>query len=64
LAEAMTQIRHETTTLLVGTIGQQRMRELRAQGAVMDRNQACAFARIHIDQYLAAEPGDVVRLAQ
>jgi hypothetical protein len=40
------------------------MRELRAQGAGMDRDQACAYARIHIDQYLAADPDDVVRLAR
>jgi predicted ATPase/class 3 adenylate cyclase len=53
----MVQIRHETTQLLVENIGQQRIRELRAKGAAMDRDQACAHARIHIDQYLAAEPG-------
>jgi predicted ATPase/class 3 adenylate cyclase len=65
LAEEITQIRHETTTLLVKNIGQQRMRELRAQGADMDRDQACAYARIHIDQHLAANPDDgVSRLAR
>jgi hypothetical protein len=51
------QVRHETTAILVDSIGRQRMRELRAQGAAMNRDQACAYARIHIDQYLAAEPG-------
>jgi hypothetical protein len=64
LTEAMTQIRHETTTLLVRKIGQQRLRELRAQGAALDRDQACAYTRIHIDQYLAAEPDDELRLAR
>jgi hypothetical protein len=33
------------------------MRELRAEGAAMHRDQACAYARIHIDRYLAAESG-------
>jgi hypothetical protein len=56
LSEMMRQRRHETTAILVESIGQQRMRELRAQGAAMDRDQACAYARIHIDEYLAAEP--------
>jgi hypothetical protein len=64
LSEMMIHLRHETTTLLVENIGQQRMRELRAQGAAMDRDQACAYARTHIDQYLAADPDDVVRLAR
>jgi hypothetical protein len=58
-------IRHETTTLLVKNIGQQRMRELRAQGANMERDQACAYARVHIDQHLAANPDDgISRLAR
>jgi predicted ATPase len=55
LSEMMTQIRSETTTILVGSIGQQRMRELRAEGATMDPTQACAYACIHIDQYLASK---------
>jgi hypothetical protein len=49
------EILEETTTILVDSIGEQRMRELRAQGAAMDPDQACAYARIHIDDYLAAE---------
>jgi predicted ATPase len=53
--ETMMQIRHESTTILAESIGQQRMRELRAEGAAMDRDQACAYARVQIDQYLAAQ---------
>jgi hypothetical protein len=60
LCEMMRQIRHETTTIVVESIGPQRVRELRAEGAAMDRDEACAYARIHIDQYLATEPGTAV----
>jgi hypothetical protein len=49
------EILHETTTILVDIIGEGRMRELRARGAAMDPDQACAYARIHIDDHLAAE---------
>jgi hypothetical protein len=49
------EILDETTTILLNSIGDERMRELRAEGAAMDPDQACAYARIHIDDYLAAE---------
>jgi hypothetical protein len=49
------EILHETTTILVDSLGEARTRELRAQGAAMDPDQACTYARIHIDDYLAAE---------
>jgi hypothetical protein len=49
------EILDETTTILIDSIGDGRMRELRAEGAAMDPDQACAYARIHIDDYLAAE---------
>jgi hypothetical protein len=49
------EILHETTTILIDSIGEGRMRELRARGAAMNPDQACAYARIHIDDYLAAE---------
>jgi hypothetical protein len=58
--EVMKRLRYETTTIVAEEIAQQRMRELRAQGAAMNRDQASAYARIHIDQYLAAEPGPAV----
>jgi hypothetical protein len=51
----MTQLLHETTQIIIESIGDERMRELRAEGAAMHPDQACAYARIHIDDYLAAK---------
>jgi predicted ATPase/class 3 adenylate cyclase len=59
-SEMMTQIRRETTAILIESIGQQRMRELRAKGAAMDRDRACAYARSRIDNVAVAEPGTAV----
>jgi hypothetical protein len=47
-------VRHDTTRLLVESIGEPRMRQLRAQGAGMDRDQTYAFARDAVVAYLAA----------
>jgi predicted ATPase/class 3 adenylate cyclase len=46
--------RHETTQLIVTALGEPRMRELRAEGAAMNEDQVCTYARRHIDEYLAA----------
>ncbi len=49
-------VRHDTTELIVAVLGEPRMRELRAQGAAMTEDQACTYARTHIDDYLATNP--------
>jgi hypothetical protein len=49
-------MRHDTTRLLIGSIGEPRMRELRAHGAVMDRDKSCAFARAANAVYVTASP--------
>jgi predicted ATPase/class 3 adenylate cyclase len=57
--ELVTEVRRVTTRLLVQALGDPRMRELRAQGEGMDRDQASAYARTHIQEYLetlATEP--------
>jgi hypothetical protein len=54
MAEFYAQIRRETTALTAESTGEPRMRKLRAEGALMDRDQVCAYARIHIDNYLSA----------
>jgi hypothetical protein len=47
-------VRHDTTRILVGALGEPRMRELRAQGEAMDEDQICTFARRHIDEFLTS----------
>jgi predicted ATPase/class 3 adenylate cyclase len=47
------QIRQEATQLVVDALGEPRMLELSAQGEAMDRDQASAYARIHVTEYLA-----------
>jgi hypothetical protein len=51
--EWITQIRRDTSALLVDAIGEAKMRGQRAQGEAMDRDQAFAYARTHIAEYLA-----------
>jgi len=46
--------RRETTRLLTAALGEAHLRELRAQGAAMNEDQACTYARTHIDKYLAS----------
>jgi len=53
LIELFIQIRRDTSALLVDALGEAQMRELRAQGEAMDREQAAAYARTHIAEYLA-----------
>jgi hypothetical protein len=53
MANFFAQVQRDTTQLLVESIGEQRMRELRALGAAMDRDQACSYARTQINEYLA-----------
>jgi len=54
LIEMVTLVRRDTRALLVDAIGESRMRELRAKGEAMDRDQASAYARAHILEYFAA----------
>jgi hypothetical protein len=49
----VTTTRRDATQILVATLGDARLRELRARGAAMDEDQACAYTRRHIDEYLA-----------
>ena len=51
--ELVTQIRRDTRAQLIDAIGESPMRELRAQGEAMDRDQATAYARSHISEHLA-----------
>jgi predicted ATPase/class 3 adenylate cyclase len=54
--------RREATQILAATLGEDRLRELRAQGAAMDADGACAYACREIDAYLATldeEPSGV-----
>ena len=46
-------VRRATTQLLTAALGQPRLRELRAQGAAMDVEEACTYARTRIDEHLA-----------
>jgi predicted ATPase/class 3 adenylate cyclase len=52
----MRQVRRECTSTLVNAVGDQRLRQLRAQGAAMTREQASAFALARVDQYLDEHP--------
>ncbi|HEX5587923.1 MAG TPA: hypothetical protein VFZ17_11495, partial [Acidimicrobiia bacterium] len=53
IADFMAGVRRDTTQLLIETLGEARVRELRAQGAVKTEDQALVYARTHIDEYLA-----------
>ena len=46
-------VRHDATQLIVAALGEPRIRELHAQGVAMTEDQACTYARTHIDEYLA-----------
>jgi hypothetical protein len=52
-AHFLTRTHRETTQLLRERLGDANVRDLRARGEAMDRDQACAFALSHVDQYLA-----------
>ena len=53
VAAFVVKVRRDTTELLTAALGDTRLRELRAQGAAMDEDHACTYARTHIDDYLA-----------
>jgi predicted ATPase/class 3 adenylate cyclase len=55
VAAFVTDIRRATTQLLRDSLGADRLRGLRAQGAAIDETQACTYARAQIDEYLAQE---------
>jgi hypothetical protein len=52
--EFFTQLRGETTQLISAALGEPRLRELLSHGEAMDRDQASAYARTHIDELLAS----------
>jgi hypothetical protein len=56
--QLLSQLRHDTTLKIVDAIGETRMRELRARGEAMDRDQAKTYARSQIRQYLAVDGAD------
>jgi hypothetical protein len=56
IPEFYRQVRRDTTGILVESIGEPRLRELRAQGAAMDRDPTYAFARAAISACLAVSP--------
>jgi hypothetical protein len=57
-AGRMAQVRRETSELLMESLGETQLRELRAQGETMDRDEASAYALAHVDRYLAALPAE------
>ena len=56
VATPLAGVRRDTTELILAALGEQRMFELRAQGAAMTKDQAYTYARTHIDDYLATNP--------
>src|SRR5262249_20302286 len=54
--DLLRQVRHDCRSTGVRAIGPERTRELRAQGAAMDRNQACEHLRSRVDECLANSP--------
>jgi predicted ATPase len=44
IADLVAQVRRDTTRLLIKTLGERRMRELRARGEPMEYSQTCAYA--------------------
>ena len=55
VAAFVSDVRRSTTSALTSTLGENRMRELRAEGAAMDEVQACTFARGRIEELLGLE---------
>jgi hypothetical protein len=53
----VTGARRDATQILVATVGEARLRELRTQGEAMNEDQAYTYARTHIDEYLATLDG-------
>ena len=52
-AGLISDIRRETTGRIRDTLGDDRLRELRDQGAAMDRDDAVAYTLSCLDKYLA-----------
>jgi predicted ATPase/class 3 adenylate cyclase len=52
VAALVIEVRRNTTRFLTAALGEPRMRRLRAEGAAMNEDQACTYARAHIDEYL------------
>jgi hypothetical protein len=57
LAELTAHLRSDARQIIVEALGEPRMRELSGYGEAMDRDQACAYARTHVDEYLATADG-------
>jgi hypothetical protein len=51
-ADFVTQLRRATTRVIRDTLGDARLRELRAEGEAMDYDQAVAYALSHVEQCL------------
>jgi hypothetical protein len=51
-----TQVRRDTTRIIVESIGEPSMRERRSHGAAMDHDQTCSFAQAAIAAYFTDEP--------
>ena len=49
----VTDLRRNAEKAILAALGEQRLRELRAQGEAMDTDQACRYARTLIHDYLA-----------
>ena len=54
VAAIVVEVRRDTTQILTAALGEPRLHELRVEGATMTEDQAYAYARNHIDEYLAA----------
>ena len=54
VAAQVVEVRRDTAQILTAALGEPRLRALRAEGAAMTEDQAYAYARNHIDEYLAA----------
>jgi predicted ATPase/class 3 adenylate cyclase len=60
LAAFVNGVRHDATQLLVAALGEPRLRELRADGAAMDDDEAFTYARAHIEDHLRTIHEDVI----
>jgi predicted ATPase/class 3 adenylate cyclase len=54
VAVFVVEVRRDTTHILTSALGETRLRELRSQGATMDKDQACTYARAQINEHLAS----------
>jgi hypothetical protein len=56
MAEFFREVRRDTTRLLVESISEPHMRELRALGTAMDHDRICAYTRAAIAAHFALRP--------